>query len=395
MKIQLFFSIFLYAALYALEEPLVLNGIDVLAKDQYAPLKGHTIGLITNHTGHDYLRTSTIDLLYKAPGITLKALFSPEHGIRGILDTHVNDSKDEKTGLPIYSLYGATRIPQQEQLKGLTALVFDIQDIGCRFYTYISTLGHCMEAAAKAQIKFFVLDRINPINGITVEGPVLADTPSFTAYYAIPVRHGMTVGELACMFNEEKKLGLDLVVIQAQGWKREQWFDQTGLAWTNPSPNMRSLIEATLYPGIGLLEKTALSVGRGTDTPFEVIGAPYINEMELIAELRKVDLKGVTFVPVQFTPKASIFKNELCKGINIIVLNRNAYSPTEVGLTIASILYKLYPEHLNFPCFNTLLCHPDTLKAIENKKSVNDIRALWNPALEEFYKRRMRYLIYK
>ncbi len=394
MKILFLFSLFLCTSLCALEEPPVLNGIDVLVKDQYTQLKGHTIGLITNHTGHNYQRTSTIDLLYKAPGVTLKALFSPEHGIRGLVDTQVDDSKDEKTGLPIYSLYGATRIPQPEQLKRLTALVFDIQDIGCRFYTYISTLGLCMEAAAKAGLKFFVLDRVNPINGVTVDGPVLVDKPSFTAYHPIAVQHGMTVGELACMFNKEKELNLDLVVIPVQGWKREQWFSETGQPWTNPSPNMRSLTQATLYPGIGLLERMALSVGRGTDTPFEVVGAPYINELQLYAELHKADLKGVTFVPVQFTPRGNIFKDELCKGVNIIVLDRTLFSAIDVGITLAQALYTLYPNQLNFSQFNTLLCQSKTLKAIENKESSKEIRALWALSLEEFKRRRRCYLLY-
>ena len=249
----------------------VLTGIDVLARDGFKQLAGMRVGLVTNQTGRDRAGRSTIDVLYKAPNVKLVALFSPEHGIRGAADEKVSDSKDEQTGLPIYSLYGETRRPKPEQLKDLDALVFDIQDIGTRFYTYISTLGYVMEEAAKAQRPVFVLDRPNPIGGLEVEGPVAdADKLSFTAYHTIPVRHGMTIGELAQLFNQERNIGCDLRVVEMEGWRRAMWLDETNLIWVNPSPNMRSLTEATLYPGIGLLETTNVSVGRGTDTPFEV-----------------------------------------------------------------------------------------------------------------------------
>ena len=251
----------------------VLNGIDVLAKNKFAQLKGLKLGLITNHTGQDRARNATIDLLHKAPGVSLVALFSPEHGIRGALDEKVSDSKDEQTGLPVFSLYGVRRTPAPEQLAGLDALVFDIQDIGCRFYTYPATLINCMESAAKAKKKFIVLDRANPIGGNAVEGPLLVGTNSFVAWHKVPLRHGMTLGEVARMVNAERGFNADLTVIPVEGWSRSQWFDEFGQPWTNPSPNMRSLAAAALYPGVGLLEQ-AISVGRGTDTPFEVVGAP-------------------------------------------------------------------------------------------------------------------------
>src|SRR5437764_222581 len=299
----------------------VLNGIDVLERDGFKELQGLRVGLITNHTGRDRAGRQTIDVLRGAPGVKLTALFSPEHGIRGQADEKVSDTVDEKTGLPIYSLYGETRRPRPEQLKNLDALVYDIQDVGARFYTYISTLGYALEEAAKARIPVFVLDRPNPIGGMDVEGPVAdADKLSFTAYHTIPVRHGMTVGELAQLYNEQRKIGCDLHIVRMENWRRAMWFDAPGQVWVNPSPNMRSLTEATLYPGVGLLETTNLSVGRGTDTPFELVGAPWLDAQKLAAYLNGRALAGVRFVPARFTPRASAFKGEECGGINLIVI---------------------------------------------------------------------------
>jgi uncharacterized protein YbbC (DUF1343 family) len=373
----------------------VLNGIDVLKRDKFARLRGLKIGLITNHTGHDRNRNSTIDLLHGADGVQLKALFSPEHGIRGLLDEKVSDSQDEKTGLPIYSLYGETRQPKPEHLQDLDALVFDIQDIGCRFYTYISTMGLAMEAAAKSGKKFFVLDRINPINGVAVDGPVLNGETSFTGFHPIPVRHGMTVGELAQMFNVERGIHADLSVVPVEGWKRSFWFDQTLSPWTNPSPNMRSLTEATLYPGVGLLETTSVSVGRGTDTPFEVVGAPYIDDMKLAEELNKAGLTAVRFVPIRFTPRASVFKDKLCGGVSILLTDRELCPVVDIGLTIARTLHRLYPKEFTIDQFNRLLVHKATMDALKSGRSVSEIRATWTIDLEEFKSRRERYLLYR
>jgi uncharacterized protein YbbC (DUF1343 family)/CubicO group peptidase (beta-lactamase class C family) len=381
-----------YAA--ADRETAVLNGIDVLKREKFARLKGLRLGLITNHTGQDRERNPIIDMLHEADGVQLKALFGPEHGIRGLLDEKVPDSKDEKTGLPVYSLYGETRVPKPEHLKDLDALIFDIQDIGCRFYTYPSTMGNCMEAAAKAKIKFFVLDRVNPINGEAVDGPVLTDKTSFVAYHQVPVRHGMTIGELAKMYNAEKKFGADLAVIEVEGWKRGMWFDETGLPWKNPSPNMRSLTEATLYPGVGLLEMTAVSVGRGTDTPFEVVGAPYIDDVKLAAELNAAGLKHVRFVPIRFTPNASVFKDKECRGVNIFLTDREKCDVVDIGILIASTLHRMYPKDYNLDKFNKLLGHPATIQAIRDGKSVTDIRNLWQPDVQDFMKRRKAFLIY-
>ena len=372
----------------------VLSGIDVLVKQNFAPLRKLRIGLITNHTGADRRRHATIDLLKNAPDVRLQALFSPEHGIRGALDETVSDSVDEKTGLPVHSLYGERRAPTPEQLRGLDALVFDIQDIGCRFYTYPSTMGLCMEAAAKAKLKFFVLDRVNPINGVTVEGPVHQGESTFVGFHAVPLRHGMTVGELARMFNAERGWNCDLTVLPLEGWKREMWFDQTGLPWINPSPNMRSVGGALLYPGVGLHE-TALSVGRGTDSPFGVIGAPYIDDVQLAGELSRAGLPGIGFVPIRFTPTASTFKDQPCGGVAMIVWDRERLPSVDVGILIALTLERLYPKNYALDKISHLLLHRETLEAIKAGKTLAEIKRIWKADLDEFKRRREVFLLYK
>ncbi len=376
-----------------IDEADVLNGIDVLKKNNFAPLRGLKIGLITNHTGHDRERKSTVDLLFNAPDVKLKILFSPEHGLYGSYDEKINDFIDSKTGLPVYSLYGERRYPLDEQLKNIDALVFDIQDIGCRFYTYISTMKLCMKAAAKNNLKFFVLDRVNPINGSTIEGPIYSGNFSFIAPHSIPLRHSMTVGEIARMINAEDGLKLNLIIIGISGWKRDQWFDETGLPWTNPSPNMRNLRAAILYPGIGLLE-SAISVGRGTDTPFEVIGAPYINDVEFTTKLNRYKLNGVKFIPIIFTPNASLFKDTQCKGASIIITDRDKMSSVDIGFTIALTLHRMYPQQFDLKKLNTLLLDNKLILAIQENKTLDELKFLWKPALEEFKKRREKYLIY-
>lgn len=372
----------------------VRNGIDVLEMTDFAALNGLRVGLITNHTGSDRDRNPTIDLLHCAPGVTLKALFSPEHGIRGVLDSKIGDSVDEQTGLPVFSLYGERRSPTPEQLCDLDALVFDIQDIGCRFYTYISTMGLCMEAASRAKIRFVVLDRVNPINGMQVDGPILSASTSFTGFHPIPVRHGMTVGELAVLFNVERHSQTDLIVIPIQGWRRDLWFDETGLPWTNPSPNMRSLTQATLYPGVGLLEMANISVGRGTGTPFEVIGAPYIDDLRFATELNRFALPGVGFVPIRFTPTASTFKDKPCGGVGIVIKDRDRCAVLDIGIAAALTLRQLYPSQFELEKFNRLLGHAPTIKAIENGKTLREIRETWQPDLADFARRREACLRY-
>lgn len=372
----------------------VLNGIDVLVQQHFAPLRGLRLGLITNHTGHDRQRRATIDLLKDAPGVQLVSLFGPEHGIRGEFDEKVGDSVDQKTGLPVYSLYGERRVPTPEQLRGLDALVFDVQDIGCRFYTYPSTMGLCMEAAAQAKLKFFVLDRVNPINGLEIEGPVHRGKREFVAFHSTPLRHGMTVGELARMFNVEQNMGADLTVIRAEGWRRDQWFDETGLAWTNQSPNMRSLPAATLYPGIGLHE-SVLSVGRGTDKPFELVGAPYIDDLQLAAELRRAAVPGVRCVPIHFTPTYSTFKDKPCNGVAFIIIDRNKLNAVDLGITVALILHRLYPNDLALGKMEKLLQHPPTMEGIKAGKPLPAIRSVWASELADFRQRRQPFLLYR
>lgn len=376
---------------------VVLNGIDVLEKNNFKELEGLRVGLVTNQTGRNLKGKSTIDILFEAKNVKLKALFSPEHGIRGILDQEkISDSVDEKTGLPIFSLYGETRRPRPEQLKDLDALVFDIQDIGTRFYTYISTLRYVMEEAARAKKKVIVLDRINPINGVDVEGSLAdSDKLSFIAAHSIPVRHGLTVGELAQMFNAEDKIGADLQVVKIENWNRAMWFDETGQTWVNPSPNMRSLTQATLYPGIGLLETTNLSVGRGTDTPFEVIGAPWIDAQKLAKYLNERNLSGVRFVPVRFKPNASVFKDENCQGINILVTNRQTFRPVRTGIEIAIALRKLFPTDWQLERYNRLLVSDEIFEMIKSGESAEAVEKAWESKLEDFKRRRAQFLLYK
>jgi uncharacterized protein YbbC (DUF1343 family) len=368
-----------------------------LDEESFRPLEGRRIGLITNHTGVSRRGASTVETLHRAENVDLKALFSPEHGIRGALDTPtINDALDPQTGLKIFSLYGKTRKPTADSLKDIDTLVFDIQDIGTRFYTYISTMGNAMQVAAERDLRFIVLDRPNPINGIDVAGPVLDDgSQSFVGFHTIPVRHGMTVGELAKMFNSELNLDLDLHVIKTKGWQRRDYFDRTGLVWTNPSPNMRSLTEAILYPGIGLLETTNLSVGRGTDTPFEVIGAPWLDGVALAHELNQSRLPGVRFVPIRFTPESSKFADEACDGVNITVTNRSRFRPVRTGLEIARQLRRLHADDWDTSRLNRLLGNRETLEALLAGKSVDEIEVLYESDVERFRQRRSQFLLYE
>ena len=374
----------------------VLTGIDVLERDNFKQLAGMRLGLVTNHTGRNREGRQTIDVLSKAPNVKLVALFSPEHGIRGLADDKVFDSKDEVTGLPIYSLYGENRRPKPEQLKDLDALVFDIQDVGARFYTYISTLGYLLEEAAKAKLPVFVLDRPNPIGGVDVEGPIAdSDKLSFTSYHTIPTRHGLTIGELGQLFNRQRAIGADLRVIKMEGWRRSMWFDETALTWINPSPNMRSLTEATLYPGVGLLETTNVSVGRGTDTPFEIVGAPWIQADKLADYLNQRGVPGVRFVPLRFTPNASVFKDQQCSGVNLIITDRAAFRPLLAGIEIALALRKLYPNDWQIDKYLRLLVNADTLERVKRGESAREIVASWNAGLQEFRRARAEILLYE
>jgi len=383
----------------------VKTGIDVLEDNAFAPLvqPGEVrkkIGLLTNQTGMDSAGRRTIDILAGVSGISLDAIFSPEHGVTGTLDTtNVNDTKDAATGVPVYSVYGgsdAARRPALEILKQLDDVVIDIQDVGVRFYTYETTLGYFLEAAAKAKVRVVVLDRPNPITGSFLQGPVSdAGSESFTNYWRVPVRHGMTMGELAKMFNAERGLGAQLVVIPMQGWMRGDWFDSTGLEWINPSPNLRSLAGATLYPGVALVEGTNVSVGRGTDSPFEVLGAPWVKAKELSLYLNRRGISGVRFVPTSFTPTASNYAGQKCEGVNIIVLDRNVLGAPELGIELAAALQRLYPSNFKLEKIEDLLVSRAVYDGLREGRDPQRIAQDWQEELEKFRMVREKYLIYK
>jgi len=382
----------------------VRNGIDVLEAHNFAELheagKAQTkIAVLTNQTGVDAQGARTIDVLAAAQGVKLVAIFSPEHGVTGKLDTEkIGDSKDAATGVPVYSVYGDTsakRRPSQEVLKSIDVIVFDIQDIGARFYTYEATLGYFLEAAGQSGKKIVVLDRPNPINGSYVQGPISdKGRESFTNYTTIPVRHGMTMGELSRYYNGEKALHARLTVIPMEGWQRGDWLDSTGVRWVNPSPNMRSLTEAVLYPGVGIVEATNISVGRGTDTPFEVVGAPWVRSVELAAYLNGRSISGVRFVPVEFTPTADEYMQKKCGGVNIIVTDRNALDAPELGVEIASALHALYPDQYDMKKLDNLMLNSASAKAISAGEDPRQVWMGWNDAIESFKTVRAKYLLY-
>jgi uncharacterized protein YbbC (DUF1343 family) len=376
---------------------VTLTGIDVLRRDGFRQLAKRRVGLITNHTGRAADGVSTAALLQRAPDVHLAALFSPEHGLEGKLDiANIADAKDATTGLTVFSLYGETRRPTPEMLAEIDTVVIDIQDIGCRFYTYISTMGEAMIATAEQNKKFVVLDRPNPINGADVMGPMLDEgAESFVGFHNLPVRHGMTIGEIAKLIRDERQLDLDLQVIPCEGWRRESYWESTHLLWINPSPNMRSLTQALLYPGVGLLEMTNVSVGRGTDTPFEVLGAPWIDARQLARRLNARGLAGTAFVPVQFTPEESKYAGENCGGINILVTDRQRLEPIRVGLAIARALRELYPEQWDTTRLNRLMGNRELRDAILRGDSLDELIELSRRDLGDFLRRRDQHLLYR
>src|SRR5438874_583817 len=385
----------------------VLNGIDVLELNHFDALKPaqgdappRKIGILTNQTGIDASGRRTIDILNTVPGVKVTALFSPEHGSLGQLDTtQIGNTSDGATGIPVYSVYGDTdakRRPSVDQLKELDAVVIDIQDAGVRFYTYETTMGYFLETAAQARVEILVLDRPNPITGTMTSGPIAdSDKLSFTSYYTVPPRHGMTMGELARLFNGEKNLGAKLTAVQMQGWQRGDWFDSTGQTWVNPSPNLRSLNQATLYPGVALVEGANVSVGRGTDTPFELLGAPWIKSQELAAYLNNRHISGVRFIPVTFTPQSAIYANQLCGGVNMVVTNRLALDSPELGIELATALHKLYPNDFQMEKMAKLVANQQTMDDLKAGADPRFISSKWNDALESFETIREKYLIYR
>jgi uncharacterized protein YbbC (DUF1343 family) len=378
------------------DRPATRCGIDVLVEQKFRPLRNKRVGLVTNHTGRTRGGATTIDVLFRAPDVKLVKLFSPEHGIRGVLDTTVSDSVDETTGLPIISLYGKERKPQSRDLEGIDVLVYDIQDIGARFYTYITTLGLVLEAAKEANKDVVVLDRPNPIGGRVVSGPLRDEEfASFIAYHPLPVRHGMTVGELARLYNAERKIGAMLEVIPCTNWSRDELYDRTGLVWVNPSPNMRSLTEALIYPGVGLLEATNLATGRGTDTPFERVGAPWIDPQPFAAALNAAGVPGTRFVPIDFTPMQRQYAGARCGGVCILVTDWSHFDPLRLGITLAVQLRARYPGEWRPDGLLRLLADRATYDDILAGKSVDAIMARWETELREFRRIREQYLLYR
>jgi len=375
---------------------VVLTGLDRIAQEGAAELQGRRAGLITNHTAVTRNHRHAIDVL-RETGVDLRVLFSPEHGLRGEIDEVIRDARaiDEATGLPVYSLYSTVQRPSEEMLEGLEALVFDIADVGVRFYTYTTTMAYCLEEAAKRGLAFFVLDRPNPINGVEVEGPTL-DPPfrSLAAYHRIPVRHGLTAGELARFANAEYGIGGELTVIECRGWERSMWFDETELPWVNPSPNMRSLTQATLYPAVCPLEAANISVGRGTDQPFEFFGAPYVDGELLAAELNAIPIPHLRFVPIRFTPRAGRFAGESCGGGFVFTADRQQLRPVRAAVSIALTLTRLWPDGFDVTPSRHLFGSDVVIDGIRALRPAEEIVADWEAQEAEFRRQREPYLLY-
>lgn len=373
----------------------VLSGIDVLEAEGFRQLNGRRIGLITNRSARDAKGRRTADVLHAAAGPKLVALFSPEHGLDAAREGKIASARDEATGLPVHSLYGETRRPTAAMLTGLDALIFDMQDVGTRYYTYATTMAYAMEAAAQYKLDFFVLDRPNPITGSTVQGPVLdADLVSFITYLPLPVRHGMTIGELARLFNEEKRLGAKLHVIKMRHYDRASWFDQTGFAWVAPSPNLRRLEQAVLYPGVAMVEAANVSVGRGTDTPFEVMGAPWIDGKALAQHLGGRAIAGVRFEATTFTPREWVFAGQPCQGIRIHLTDRNRLDSPLLGIELMSALQRLHSDRFAIDRTLGMLGSRESLAAIKAQVDPREIAPMWSTALDGFRVRRESSLLY-
>jgi uncharacterized protein YbbC (DUF1343 family) len=374
----------------------VRTGIDVLRDEDFARLRGSRLGLVTNASGRARDGTSTVDLLMNAPGVRLVALFTPEHGLDASGSGKIGDGRDVRTGLPVYSLYGDTLSPSADSLAGVDALVFDVQDVGTRFFTYGSTMQRALVTAARHDLGFVVLDRPDPIDGVDLDGPVLVPpSGSFVNYHSLPIRHGMTMGELATLFNADDHLGVALSVVTMRGWRRDSYGDETGLPWVNPSPNLRSVGEAILYPAVGLLEATNVSVGRGTDAPFEHLGAPWIDAKALAAALTGEDLPGVAIEPEIFTPDGDKYAGHACNGVHLTVTERSRFIPVRTGLAIARALRRMDRSVWEFAKLDRLLVHPETMRAIDRGAPLDAIVATYQSELAAFAAKREKYLLYR
>lgn len=375
-----------------------IAGLEVLLTEQQALVAGKRVGLITNHTGVDRQMNHAIDLIRKAPGARLTALFAPEHGIRGLVQAggKVADTVDERSGVKVYSLYGAVRRPTPEMLAEVDVLVYDIQDVGARFYTFISTMGEGMDAAAEKGIPFIVLDRPNPLADLRVEGRMMdMSYKSFVGAYPIPARFGMTPGELAGFYRDRMEKKVDLKVVKMRNWKRSTWYDQTGLAWIPPSPNIPSLTAAIVYPGTCLIEGTNVSEGRGTTTPFEIIGAPWIDGYKLADELRKANLPGILFRPAGFTPTFSKYQGEVCQGVQLHVVDRDRFEPVRTALHLLKALKQLWPDKFQWRSSLDRLSGSDDVRlALDRGDTPEQIVESWSAALKEYEEVRRGYFLY-
>jgi len=374
----------------------VRTGIDVLEADAFAPLRGLHIGLLTNRSGVDSGGRRDIDVLAHAPGVTLVTLFSPEHGLAANREGRIGDDSDSLSGLPVRSLYGNERRPTAAMLDGLDAVVVDLQDAGTRFYTYASTLAYLMEAAAAQGLRIIVLDRPNPLRADRVQGPLLdADRRGFTGYWPLPVRHGLTLGEFARLFQAEAKVDVQLQVVPMQGYRRDMWYDETGLPWLPPSPNLTNLAATLLYPGVGIVEGAEVSVGRGTPTPFEIVGAPWIDGPQLAAELNTLQLAGVHFRATRFQPVAGPYAGETCQGVRILIDDRDAIDTPTLGIALAASLHRLYPRHFTLDRILGNLGNRASLDAIRAGTPPSAIAAAGQDALSSYLTRRATFLLYE
>jgi uncharacterized protein YbbC (DUF1343 family) len=392
------------------QQSRVKIGAEILIEKHLDLIKGKKIGIVTNHTGILPDGRHIVDVLNEIEGVKIVALFGPEHGIRGEVPDgkSISHGVDAKTGIPVFSLYGEVKKPTEEMLKDIDVLIFDIQDVGARFYTYISTMSYCMEACAEMGKKFIVLDRPNPIRGVYVDGPILEPRfKSFVGLHPIPVAHGMTVGELAKMFNDEgwleNAVKADLTVVKMENYSRRMWFDQTGLPWVKPSPNMMTLKTAIVYTATCYIEGTNVSEGRGTQHPFEWIGAPWIDGEKLAKELNHYKLPGVKFEPISFTPtdieKVTVdpkYEGEKCGGVYLNVYDREKFEPVKVGVYILYALKKLYPDKFKWrTAGQDRLWGTDKVRLmIDEGKKPDEIIKTWEDDVKKFLSIRQKYLLY-
>ena len=388
--------LFIYIFLYQPIQGKVKLGIDVLAENNFSIIKNKKVGLIINHTSINSNWRSTIEIIAESNVCEVVAIFTPEHGFDGKLDEYINYGDSLIYNVPVYSLYGETLRPEKRMIRNIDYLIFDILDIGTRFYTYIGTMKYCMEVANENNIGFIVLDRPNPINGIDISGPMLKKINVFglAGVHNLPIRHGMTPGELALLFKADEKMQLNLNIIKMEGWKREMWFDETELPWLNPSPNIRNMNQASLYPGLGLFERLNVANKRGLPSPFEMIGAPWINAYDFVNSLNKYNLPGVNFTPIKFFPEEHKYSNELCEGIYITITDREKLEPVKLGFIIIITLYKMYPQEFDIDKLWHITRSKALIDLIKNDSSITELIDSWQNNLDMFIKKRSKYLFY-